>query len=99
MNESETRRAIQNKLVIEFTYSNRLRVVEPHVLGVCNGNVQLLAYQIGGQSSSGGLPEWRRFDLFRISNLRVTSQTFAGRRAFPSGTHSPWDRELEIVPA
>ncbi|MCV5751998.1 hypothetical protein OFN51_24555, partial [Escherichia coli] len=66
MNESEIRRAIQNKLVIEFTYSNRLRVVEPHVLGVCNGNVQVLAYQIGGQSSSGGLPEWRRFDLFRI---------------------------------
>ncbi|EJI6691047.1 WYL domain-containing protein [Vibrio parahaemolyticus] len=99
MNESEIRRAIQNKLVIEFTYSNRLRVIEPHVLGVCNGNVQVLAYQIGGQSSSGGLPEWRRFDLFRISNLRVTSQTFAGRRPFPSGTHSPWDRELEIVPA
>lgn len=99
MNELEIRRAIQNKLVIEFIYSNRLRVVEPHVLGVCNGNIQVLAYQIGGQSSSGALPEWRRFDLFRISNLRVTSQAFAGRRPSPSGTHSPWDRELEIVPA
>ncbi|MBV7297422.1 hypothetical protein [Enterovibrio paralichthyis] len=99
MNESEIRRAIQNKLVIEFSYSNKLRAIEPHVLGVCNGKVQVLGYQFGGDSSSGGLPEWRRFDLLRVNNLRVTTQSFAGRRPFPSGAHSPWDQELEIVPA
>ncbi|EGR3265091.1 hypothetical protein OZ254_003540 [Vibrio cholerae] len=99
MNEAEIRRAIQNKLIVEFTYSNRLRVVEPHVLGVCNGSKQILGYQVAGQSSSGGLPEWRRFDLARMSNFRVTTETFLGRRPFPSGQHSPWDQELEIVPA
>ncbi|HCG7142190.1 TPA: hypothetical protein NJ357_004613, partial [Vibrio parahaemolyticus] len=67
--------------------------------GVCNGSKQILGYQVAGQSSSGGLPEWRRFDLARMSNFRVTTEIFLGRRAFPSGQHSPWDQELEIVPA
>ncbi|MDO6706764.1 WYL domain-containing protein [Photobacterium sp. 1_MG-2023] len=93
------KQAIQQKLIIQFTYSGRIRIVEPHVLGITKGNTQILGYQVDGESSSGGLPEWRRFDLEKMSDFFVTKELFPGRRPFPSGLHSSWDVELEIVPA
>ena len=89
--------AIREKRLLKFDYSGHNRVVEPHVLGISNGKLQLLGYQIGGSSSSGGIPEWRRFDLENIGHLVVSEQRFPGRRPFPSGRHSAWDRELVIV--
>lgn len=89
--------AITNKLVVEFSYGGHNRIAEPHVLGVSNGSAQLLGYQTGGSSNSGGLPEWRRFDLGGISGLKVLSQTFPGKRPFPSGKHSAWDYHIAIV--
>lgn len=98
MNQQLIEQAIRGKSVIEFTYRNHRRVVEPHVLGIKDGAVQILGYQIGGSSSSGGqLPEWRRFDLDNMVGLTVTAHVFAGRRPFPSGRHSSWDREILVV--
>ncbi len=92
--------AILSKSLVSFTYSGHPRVAEPHVLGVKDGAVQFLGYQIGGSSSSGGLlPEWRRFDLAKISELSITEQKFTGRRPFPSGKHSAWDSEILVVDA
>jgi predicted DNA-binding transcriptional regulator YafY len=95
--EQELIDAINAKKVVEFTYGGHPRVTEPHVLGVSDDVVQLLGYQIGGSSSSGGIPEWRRFDLSKISGLRTTQQTFPGKRPFPSRKHSTWDRHIAIV--
>ena len=89
--------AIADKNLIEFWYGDHQRIAEPHVLGVSSGVTQLLGYQLGGTSSSGGIPEWRRFDLHKISELSVLSNTFPGRRPFPSGRHSSWDREIAVV--
>ena len=89
--------AIGSKRIIEFNYSGHHRVVEPHVLGINDGVVQLLGYQVGGSSSSGGIPEWRRFDLNKMSGLGTTAQTFPGKRPFPSGKHSSWDQRIAIV--
>tara|TARA_R110001606_G_scaffold345151_2_gene493968 strand:- start:30897 stop:31196 length:300 start_codon:yes stop_codon:yes gene_type:complete len=97
MNQQFIEEAIRSKSIVEFSYGNHRRVVEPHVVGVINGAVQMLGYQIGGSSSSGGIPEWRRFDLNRINGLSSTGQNFAGRRPFPSGQHSPWDYEILVV--
>lgn len=91
--------AIKSKSIVEFTYSGHRRVVEPHVLGVSGGSLQFLGYQIGGTSSSGGIPEWRRFELSKVSGLTITSDTFPGRRPFPSGRHSSWDRQILVVDA
>ena len=91
-----TREAIQSKKLISFTYSDKERVIEPHVLGVSKGCIQVLGYQIRGESS-GQLPEWRRFDLSKAISLRVLTETFSGPRPFPSGKHSSWDEEWEIV--
>lgn len=89
--------AIADKKLIEFVYKGYPRLIEPHVLGVNDGVTQVLGYQVGGSSSSGSIPEWRRFDLPGISGLKITSMTFPGRRQFSSGKHGSWDRQIAIV--
>ena len=89
--------AIASKQLIEFYYRNLPRIVEPHVYGVTNGVRQVLGYQTGGQSSNGGLPDWRRFDLNQMSRLAILAPTFLGRRPIPSGKHSSWDSRIAIV--
>ena len=100
MNQQLIEKAIRSKSVVSFTYSGHPRIAEPHVLGIKDGAVQLLGYQIGGSSSSGGsLPEWRRFDLAKISGLSIEGQNFPGRRSFPSGKRHAWDSEIAVVDA
>jgi hypothetical protein len=83
--------------MVEFEYDSYHRVAEPHVYGVNGGVEQLLVYQIGGQSSSGALPEWRRMDVHRIVDFQVLERAFVGPRPTPSGRHSSWDITYEIV--
>lgn len=100
MNQQIIERAIQGKSLLEFIYSGHPRLVEPHVLGFSHGVLQFLGYQIGGSSSSGGvLPEWRRFELNRITQLTIVDKKFPGRRPYPSGRHSSWDQQILIVDA
>jgi predicted DNA-binding transcriptional regulator YafY len=90
-------RAIRERRVVEFEYERRHRVVEPHTLGVLDGVEELLGYQIGGESSSGRLPDWRRFRVRAITNLRILTQRF-GSRPGRTGRHASWDTILEFVP-
>jgi hypothetical protein len=90
------RQAIQNKRVIEFTYNGLPRIAEPHIYGSKDGVLQILAYQIGGRSSKGGLPEWRRFDLPAMRNLQLTTASFPGAREYQA-RHSAWDHKFMIV--
>lgn len=91
------RSAIANKQLLDFTYHRLHRIVEPHVYGIHVGKYQLLGYQIRGETSSGGLPNWRRVNLDEVTELRVLDEHFAGRRPFPSGKHSAFDTTLAIV--
>ena len=96
--QDAVKRAIQEKCLLEFTYKGHKRVIEPHVLGVKDGAVQVLGYQVDGTSQSGTVPDWRRFDLNLITGLhQLVGSRFAGPRAFPSGKHSSWDYHIEIV--
>lgn len=91
-------RAMDDKSVIEFTYGGHRRIAEPHVIGENKGSLGILCYQIGGSSSSssGGLPQWRRFDLSGIQNLAAVDAHFPGQRP-EYGRHSSWDRTIKIV--
>jgi hypothetical protein len=89
--------AIAGRRVIEFDYDGHHRVAEPHIYGCINGKDQLLVYQTGGSSRSGGIPEWRRVDVRKMTGLVVVSQVFGGPRPAPSGIHSVWDQTYEIV--
>lgn len=95
--ENQIIAAIKAKKVLSFTYDSFPRVVEPHVYGIQDGIAEFLGYQIRGSSSSGGLPNWRRFKLHLIQNLRLLDEEFPGRRSFPSGKHSRWDQRIAVV--
>ena len=88
--------AILGKRLLEFDYDEYHRVVEPHVYGMKNEDDGMMVYQIGGESSSGGLPNWRRVKLEGITNMRVLDETFPGRRPV-KGMYSSWDVIYLIV--
>ncbi len=69
--------AIQNGLLVEFNYAGEgVRVVEPFCLGRSSaGNIVLRAYQQSGHTHSNA-PEWKLFDLAKIADLKVCSQSF-----------------------
>ena len=88
------RLAIGQRRRIRFWYGGKERIAEPHDYGILRGKTCLLTYQIGGQSSSGNLPNWRWIDVSGIRNLEVLEETFAGNRPAPSGRHQKWDQLL-----
>ncbi len=91
------RSAIANRTVLEFTYHGLHRVAEPHVYGLINGKAQMLTYQLRGESSSGGLPQWRRVELSEVADLHALEETFEGPRPYPSGQHSSFDTIFAVV--
>jgi hypothetical protein len=93
------RNAIANKELIKFTYRGWVRIAEPHVYGVKNGKKQILVYQIGGSTSSGKIPDWRRINLDDMSGLRVLKgQEFPGPRTKEqSSDQDDWDTVIAAV--
>jgi hypothetical protein len=83
--------AIHEKRLLRFLYSNEPRIAEPQDYGMQKGMVSLFTYQVGGKSSSGRLPDWRKFVVQKISRLELLDQSFAGSRAVPTHKHQKWD--------
>ena len=83
--------AIQQKRLLRFTYKEKLRIVEPQDYGIQKGAVHLFSYQFAGESSSGSLPDWRKFAVRSMSNIEVLSKNFSGRREAPEQKHQKWD--------
>jgi predicted DNA-binding transcriptional regulator YafY len=84
------KQAISQKRLIDFSYNNRRRIAEPHILGTLKGVTQVLTYQLAGESSSQ-LPDWRRINVDKILDLQIRDDTFPGQRPCLSGKHSSWD--------
>jgi hypothetical protein len=73
------REAIRDHRQVAFTYHGLPRKACPHFLGLkADGAPAMLAYQFGGQSESGPIPEWRCFELSAVESLRLH--------------HGPWHR-------
>ena len=73
-------------------------MAEPHVYGMKDGKRQILVYQIGGLTSSGKIPDWRRMNLDELSGLRVVKgQKFAIPRDSQSAVHGDWDTIIAAV--
>jgi hypothetical protein len=90
--------AIDARRTVRFSYQGRIRIVEPHVLGTKDGRLQVLTRQVGGHSSSGGLPDWRRFFVDELYNPEMLPETF-GVRPFWSRRRSSFDRYIAIARA
>jgi len=67
------RRAILDRKQITCFYHGCYRELCPHVLGHKDGQEKALAYQFGGQSTSGLPPggEWRCLVLAKVRNARL----------------------------
>jgi hypothetical protein len=90
------RAAIAAKRLITFSYQGRPRKVEPHDYGINKGKVRLFCYQVGGESRSGKLPDWRLLEVPDIAGMQVTDQSFPGPRTV-SGSHIDWDQLFASV--
>jgi hypothetical protein len=95
--EKEILEAIADLKIIKFVYAGKKRTCEPHVYGVSNAQNQLLCYQLAGGSQAGGIPEWRRFDLTGIKQLRITNKTFEGKRPVPKPHSLGWTSIISVV--
>jgi WYL domain-containing protein len=74
---AELRAAIRDRHVVEFRYHGRPRVVHPHAIFIASTGTHCLdAVQVGGGSSSGPLPGWRRFDLNAIETVQLRAERF-----------------------
>lgn len=83
--------AIHDKRLLRFLYKGQLRVAEPQDYGIQKSAAHLFTYQIGGASSSGSLPDWRKFAVKDMTKVELLEQAFPGSRAVPSQRHQEWD--------
>jgi predicted DNA-binding transcriptional regulator YafY len=83
--------AIHERRLLRFSYQDKDRIVEPHDYGIQKGVVHLFTYQIGGESSSSRLPDWRKFAVLGMSSVELLDHNFPGGRSVPSQKHQEWD--------
>ena len=93
--------AIQSRCIVEFNDGGGYeRIGEPHLLGICSetGTTQLEMMQTDGQKAKAGeqLPQWRRFTISEIWNLRVTAVEFVPRDEFDPRSLR-WSRVIVCV--
>jgi predicted DNA-binding transcriptional regulator YafY len=89
--------AINNKNLIEVTYDRDIRLVEPHVLGYKNSKLELLVWQLNNYGEVSSTNEWRTFEIQKITNIKITTQTFLGARATKSYSHPSWTQIIAKV--
>jgi len=83
--------AIHEKRLLRFFYHGKIRIVEPQDYGIQKGAVHLFTYQFAGESSSGTLPDWRKFAVKSMSKVELLDKAFRGGREVPSQKHQQWD--------
>jgi predicted DNA-binding transcriptional regulator YafY len=87
------RRALAERRLLEFTYHDHVRRVEPHALGrLTDGDVVLLAWQVAGGSRSEPPPGWRNFLLTDIEGLELLVETFT-----PRPDYRPEKTKLRVI--
>ena len=84
------RRAINDRRLIDFVLHGLERVAQPHTYGNFEGVKHLLVYQVGGESRSGRLPDWRRFKVSDVQELRLLDEEFSPP-PIATSRHMRWD--------
>ena len=84
--------AISERKTISFEYGGLVRVVEPHHYGKLGEFDQVHCYQVGGDSNSGGLPEWRNFKVDEMKNVAKNDKVFT-----PESTYRPKNSNYKTI--
>lgn len=83
--------AIKTKKLLQFRYDNRIRVVEPHLLGRNSaGHDALSAYLVRGYTESDSRPFWRLYLVLEMKGLSVLDESFAE----PRKGYNPKDKRM-----
>ena len=86
--------AIERKRLIQFSYDDLTRIVEPHLFGrKSSGNDVLSAYLVGGYTESDNAPYWRNYVVEEIEFVVMLDETFAGARE----GFNPNDNSMETI--
>ena len=91
--ETLIRTALRERRLLEFTYHDHVRRVEPHALGqLRDGARVLLAWQVAGGSRSEPPPGWRNFLVADIRGLALTRENFS-----PRADYRPEKTKLRVI--
>ena len=88
------RKAMDERRRLKLRLYGLSRIVEPFEYGIRKRERQLLAYQVGGESRSGDLPDWRWIKLEQATEIEVLDEPFGDERPSPKDTNFTWDRLL-----
>jgi hypothetical protein len=91
------RTAIAQLRLIRFQLDGLLRIAEPHDYGIMNGTLRLFVFQVGGESRSGRLPDWRLVTVADASGFELLERTFSGPRPTGSRKRQPWEKLFASV--
>jgi len=86
--------AIKNKKLLQFRYDDRVRVVEPHLLGRNTAEHDVLsAYLVRGYTESDARPLWRLYLMREMKQLSVLDESFSE----PRKDYNPKDQRMERI--
>ncbi|MGH9009911.1 MAG: hypothetical protein ACRDYF_08720 [Acidimicrobiia bacterium] len=95
-------RALTQKTPVRVRYHGNERVLCPHVLGWKNGRPKVLAYQAGGTTSQGALPDdpqqrWRSMFIDEVEDAIIAEGPWAWETADNYSQTSNCIDDLEIA--
>ncbi|EHQ36308.1 WYL domain-containing protein [Methanoplanus limicola] len=82
--------AIKTKNQIKIIYDGQTRIINPHLIGIHHksGKKTLRAYQVGGHSNSGKIPDWRMYSIDKISSVSHLDNSFEINQGYnPNDSH------------
>jgi hypothetical protein len=86
--------AIGKRVLLEFEYHGRVRVVAPYCCGISTRDVEVLrAIQVRGLSASNGLGFGKLWAVAQMINLRILDETFAP----DDPNYNPQDRGMKEI--
>ena len=73
--------AIRKKRLLQFSYDDLTRIIEPHLFGrKTSGNDVLSGWLVGGYTESDNAPYWRNFVVENMEFVIMLDETFTGAR-------------------
>jgi len=86
--------AIEKRRLLQLTYKDHARTIEPHCVGIGHSeNTLLRCWQTAGGSNSGKCPDWK---LMRVSQIHDGSMCKGGFSGVRDG-YNPQDSAMRHI--
>jgi hypothetical protein len=86
--------AIEKRRLLQFSYDDLTRIVEPHLFGrKTSGNDVLSGWLVEGYTESDSEPYWRNYVVDNMDFIIMLDETFSG----PREGFNPDDKTMEEI--